>query len=94
MEQDDDRQWDVEEKVAQDGVNGRLVPPEDAPALAAALEEIATKSEAALRLGRAAQRLVREQYTWERVVEQFELVYDEVLGLATFAPETSEQVRS
>ena len=77
--------------VIRDGENGRLVPPDDAPALAAVLEEFAVKSDAALRLGRAGQRLVREQYTWERVVEQFELVYDEVLGLATFAPGAHEE---
>ena len=77
--------------VIQDGENGRLVPPDDSTALAVVLEEFANKSDAAMRLGRAGQRLVREQYTWERVVEQFELVYDEVLGLATFAPGAPEE---
>jgi glycosyltransferase involved in cell wall biosynthesis len=72
--------------VIEDGVHGRLVPPEDAAALAAALEDFARRSDAALRLGRAGQRRVRESYTWERVVESFESVYDEVLGLATFDP--------
>ncbi len=72
--------------VIEDGVNGRLVPPEDAGALAAALEDLLRRSDAAVRLGRAGQCTVRERYTWERVVEQFEAVYDEVLGLATFAP--------
>jgi hypothetical protein len=28
---------------------------------------------------------VRERYTWPRVIEAFEAVYDEALGLATFA---------
>jgi glycosyltransferase involved in cell wall biosynthesis len=72
--------------VIEDGVHGRLVPPEDAAALAAALEDFARRSDAALRLGRAGQRRVRESYTWERVVESFESIYDEVLGLATFDP--------
>jgi hypothetical protein len=30
---------------------------------------------------------VRENFTWPRVVEAFESVYDEVLGLASFAAE-------
>jgi len=72
--------------VIDDGVHGRLVEPGDPEALAAVLEDFARRSDAALRLGRAGQRRVREQYTWERVVEQFETVYDEVMGLATFVP--------
>ena len=72
--------------VIEDGVNGRLVASEDTAALAAVLEEFARRSDAALRMGRAGQRLVRENYTWEKVVEHFEAVYDEVMGLATFAP--------
>ena len=31
---------------------------------------------------------VREDFTWRAVVRDFEAVYDEVLGLATFTPET------
>ena len=27
---------------------------------------------------------MREGFTWERVIEAFELVYDDVLGLASF----------
>ena len=72
--------------VIEDGVNGRLVAADDPAALAQALEDFARRSDAALSLGHAGQRLVREHYTWERVVEQFEAVYDEVMGLATFAP--------
>jgi glycosyltransferase involved in cell wall biosynthesis len=29
---------------------------------------------------------VRERYTWQKVVENFEAVYDDVLGIASFAP--------
>ncbi len=75
--------------VIEDGVHGRLVPPEDPAALAVALEDFARRSDAALKLGRAGQRRVRETYTWDRVVESFESVYDEVLGLATFDPAVS-----
>lgn len=73
-------------EVIEDGVNGRLVPPGDVGALADVLESFHRKSDAAFRLGRRGAERVRESYTWDRVVENFEGVYDEVLGLATFAP--------
>jgi glycosyltransferase involved in cell wall biosynthesis len=75
-------------EVIEDGVNGRLVPPGDPGALADVLESFHRKSDAAFRLGRRGAERVREAYTWERVVENFEGVYDEVLGLASFEPGT------
>ncbi len=74
-------------EVATDGEHARLVPPGDPAVLAAALEEFHRAPEPALRLGRRGAALVRERYTWPRVIESFEAVYDEALGLATFAPE-------
>ena len=73
-------------EVIEDGVHGVLVPPGDATALAAALERILRAPEPALRLGALGAERVRDGYTWSRVAEQFEAVYDEVLGLASFAP--------
>lgn len=73
-------------EVVTDGVNGRLVPPEDAMALAAAMEPLLRKTDVAIHLGREAARAVSDDYTWERVVQRYESVYDEVLGLATFTP--------
>src|SRR4029077_3260405 len=61
--------------VIDDGVHGRLIPPDDSAALAVVLEDFARRSDAALRLGKAGQVRVLESYTWERVVEQFEAVY-------------------
>ena len=81
-------------EVLEDGEHGRLVPSSDARALADVLEQFHRKPDAALRLGAAGQRRVRESYTWERVVEQFEAVYDEVLGLASFAPAGSARHRA
>ena len=66
--------------------HGILVPPGDAAALAAAVELFQRRPDMARRLGEAGARRVRETYTWARVTEQFEAVYDEVLGLASFAP--------
>jgi glycosyltransferase involved in cell wall biosynthesis len=73
--------------VIQDGVNGTLVPPGDAAALAAALEQLHRKADRAFRMGHIAAQTVREHYTWHAVVEGFESVYDEVLGLAMVTPE-------
>lgn len=73
-------------EVVEDGVHGMLVPERNAGALADALELLHRKPEQALELGQNAALRVREDYTWDRVVENFELVYDEVLGLATFSP--------
>jgi glycosyltransferase involved in cell wall biosynthesis len=74
-------------EVIEEGVNGRMVPAGNPVALADALEALHRKPDAALRMGRRAAASVRESYTWERVVEGFEGVYDEVLGLASFAPD-------
>jgi glycosyltransferase involved in cell wall biosynthesis len=74
-------------EVIEDRVSGRLVPPGDVAALAEALEWLHRRADLAAALGREGAARVRERYTWERVVESFEEVYDEVLGLASFAPE-------
>jgi glycosyltransferase involved in cell wall biosynthesis len=80
-------------EVIEDGVTGRLVPPGDVPALAAALEDFHRRPGDARALGSAGAARVRADYTWPRVVERFEAVYDEVLGLASFAPERGRPAR-
>jgi len=74
-------------ELIEDGVHGRLVPPGDAGALADALELVHRKTDRAMRMGRAGGEMIRRDYLWTHVVEGFEAVYDEVLGLATFTPE-------
>ena len=81
-------------EVVTDGEHARLVPPEDPRALAGALEDFHRHPDPALRLGRRAAARVRESFTWPRVVEAFESVYDEVLGLASFAPEVARAPRA
>ena len=71
-------------EVIEDGIHGRLVPPDDAPALAAALEDCFRRSDVAQQMGRRGARLIQERYSWPRVVESFETIYDEVMGLAAF----------
>jgi len=73
-------------EVIEDGIHGQLVPPGDAVALADALESFHREPGRALRLGRAAGERVRHEYHWPAVVQGFEAVYDDVLGLATFSP--------
>ena len=73
-------------EVIEDRVSGRLVPPGDVTALADALEWLHRRADLASALGREGAARMRERYTWERVVETFEEVYDEVLGLASFVP--------
>ena len=73
-------------EVVEDGVSGLLVPPGRADALAEALGRVARHPLRAESLGAAAAERVRADFTWPKVVERFEAVYDEVLGLATFAP--------
>ena len=73
--------------VIEDGVTGTLVPPDDVPALSAALEMAHRKSDRSMRIGRAAAQCVRERYNWGAVVSEFEAVYDEAVGAASVTPE-------
>ncbi len=80
-------------EVLVDGVNGSLVPAGDATALANALEHLVRQPDLALQLGRQAARDVSDDFTWARVVQHYEGVYDEVLGLASFTPEEDRVAR-
>jgi glycosyltransferase involved in cell wall biosynthesis len=76
-------------EVVEDRISGRLVPPGDVSALEEALEWLHRRSDLASALGREGAARVREHFTWDRTVASFEEVYDEVLGLASFAPESA-----
>jgi glycosyltransferase involved in cell wall biosynthesis len=71
-------------EVVADGENGVLVPAGDAGALASALERIIESPALRQKLGEGARESVERGYTWDGVVEAFETIYDEVLGLASF----------
>ena len=79
--------------VIENGFTGRLVPPGDARSLADALESFHRRADSAIRMGREAERRARDEYTWERVVDAYEAMYDEVLGLASFAPDRDAVAR-
>ena len=76
-------------EVVTDGVDGLLVAPADAPALAAAAIRLLTDTELRRRLGEAGYRTVAERFSIEAQVRRTEELYDEELaraGVANAAP--------
>lgn len=62
-------------ELVEDGRTGRLVPPGNPEALAAALVEVLSEPDRAAEYGRAGRRSVEQTYSFERMVEQFETLY-------------------
>ncbi len=62
-----------------DGVNGRLVPVADIPALAAAMDGLRRDQDSARRYGVNARRKIEREYTVDRMVQRTELLYAELL---------------
>lgn len=58
------------ENLIKSGVHGLLVPPGDATALAAALDQLRTDPALRQRLGQAARDRVLREYTWDSVVQR------------------------
>ncbi|WP_263729520.1 glycosyltransferase [Cellulomonas sp. SG140] len=65
-----------------DGVTGLLVPPRDPSALAAALRRLLPDAGLRRSLGRAARRRALTRYSWTRVAQDTELVYQSMLAQA------------
>ena len=63
-----------------DGVTGYLVPPRDPDALADRLDHLQADAPLARAMGRAGARRVRTRFTWDRVAEDLEAVYQGVLA--------------
>src|SRR2546421_1738928 len=61
--------------IVEDGVSGLLVPPGDAPALAAALARLARAPEVAAGLGEAGYRRLRERFSWDAITRRWLEVY-------------------
>lgn len=66
--------------VVQDGTNGLLVPPADAPAVVAAVSRLYCCPDLRRSLGQAAQLTMR-RYTWEKVARRFENIFLDVAHL-------------
>jgi glycosyltransferase involved in cell wall biosynthesis len=67
-------------EVVIQGVTGRLVPPDDVPALASGMLELAGNSELCDTWGQAGRARVREDFGLDRMVDETLAIYAEVLG--------------
>ena len=65
--------------IVRPGVNGLLVPPGDAPALAGAIESFARDPALVRRLGAAAREDVRERFSWDSILDRLTDLYDSLL---------------
>jgi glycosyltransferase involved in cell wall biosynthesis len=68
--------------LIEDGITGRLVPPGDAAALAAAMRDLMSDPASASRMGMQARASVLERYDLRQTVAAIEKVYERVLTLA------------
>jgi glycosyltransferase involved in cell wall biosynthesis len=57
-------------EIVEDGVTGRLVPPRDVPALAAAMLALADDPARAAAMGQAGRARVAQRFGWDRAVER------------------------
>jgi glycosyltransferase involved in cell wall biosynthesis len=67
-------------EVVRDGINGLLVPPDDAEALAAALVRLDGNTDLARRLARAGQATVRAHFDGAKVARELAALFEEALG--------------
>jgi glycosyltransferase involved in cell wall biosynthesis len=68
------------EVVGEDGACGLLVPPEDAAALAAAIDALLDQPERRRAMGRAGRARVLEHFTWRRAAERTVAAYREAIA--------------
>ena len=66
-------------EVVEDGVTGILVPPADAPALAAAIKRLVGDEELRGRMGEKGKERVRRCFSWERAAKEVVEIYKEVI---------------
>lgn len=67
-------------EIARNGVNGLLVPADDAPALAAAVEHLARDPALRRRYGEAGRRLAETEFSSDRIGRKTVALYDGLLG--------------
>jgi len=65
--------------IIRNGETGLLVPPKDSKALADAIIRLLQDEELSKKMGENGRRLVEEKYTWKKVAEITEKVYEELL---------------
>jgi glycosyltransferase involved in cell wall biosynthesis len=62
--------------IVKDGENGLIVPPNDATALAKALETLVTDRAMVEHLGAGGLDIIERRFSWPRIVQQFAALYD------------------
>src|SRR5262249_6709143 len=62
-------------ELIEDGVTGLLIPPDDADALAEAVQTLVDEAELRTRLGSAAQEFVRQRFSRQRAVAGYQDLY-------------------
>jgi len=67
--------------VIQDGIDGTLVTPDDPQELAGAILRLLSDRELRERMGRAGRAKTLASFTWERVVDRVEALYERTRGL-------------
>ena len=67
--------------VVEDGVTGLLVPAEDVERLAAGILELLRDAAMRKRFGAAARRLIEDEYSAERMTQDYLRVYDEAIAV-------------
>jgi glycosyltransferase involved in cell wall biosynthesis len=66
-------------EIIKDGVTGLLVPPQDSEALAAAVLRLLRNPDLARRLAQGGHEYVRQNFSFERLIEQVDNLYSELL---------------
>ena len=66
-------------EVVQDGVTGLVVPPQDSSALSSALLQLLRDPGYADQIGNAGNRYVRDHFSFERLIEETDALYTELL---------------
>ena len=67
-------------ELVEDGVTGFLVPPRDPDALAEALQKLIADPELRRRMGQAGRKKALKEFTLDRMLQETERVYKEVLS--------------
>jgi glycosyltransferase involved in cell wall biosynthesis len=78
-------------ELVEDGVSGLLVPPRDAPTLAAAVTRLLRDHELAARVGEAARSRVSSEFSVERRAARLEAVYRDAMVRAFGGDETAAE---
>jgi len=67
-------------ELVEDGVNGRLIPVGDTKALAGIMEQLVWQPGLLQSMGRHSLAKVRAEFDWDKTVDRYLAVYDELLG--------------